>query len=197
MDLTNEWYFYEQALDKTTCNKIVKLASKDFEKGTVIEESGFRLTSKRISDVFWTQEQWLYDLVWPYMEAANETAGWKYDITAAEAMQITRYKKGGFYNFHKDGRSDTLGAYDKPENKFMHGNIRKLSMSIILNNNYEGGQLQFVSLNQDGKVKIYTPKNQNTGYIIVFPSFMGHRVKSVTRGVRYSLVCWFLGLPFK
>ena len=72
-------------------------------------------------------------------------------------------------------------------------------MSIILNNNYDGGQLQFVTLNRDGdgEAKIHTPKNQNTGYIIIFPSFMVHRVKPVTRGVRYSLVSWFVGPPFK
>ena len=30
-----------------------------------------------------------------------------------------------------------------------------------------------------------------------FPSFVWHRVKPVTRGVRYSLVLWHLGYPFK
>jgi hypothetical protein len=35
------------------------------------------------------------------------------------------------------------------------------------------------------------------GSIIVFPSFLWHRVKPVTRGVRYSLVLWHLGYPFK
>ena len=35
------------------------------------------------------------------------------------------------------------------------------------------------------------------GSIIVFPSFVWHRVKPVTKGVRYSLVMWNLGYPFK
>ena len=35
------------------------------------------------------------------------------------------------------------------------------------------------------------------GSIIVFPSFLWHRVKPVTKGVRYSLVVWNLGYPFK
>ena len=35
------------------------------------------------------------------------------------------------------------------------------------------------------------------GSIIVFPSFVWHRVKPVTKGTRYSLVMWNLGYPFK
>ena len=34
------------------------------------------------------------------------------------------------------------------------------------------------------------------GSIIVFPSFLKHRVTPVTKGVRYSLVSWFVGPPF-
>jgi predicted 2-oxoglutarate/Fe(II)-dependent dioxygenase YbiX len=31
----------------------------------------------------------------------------------------------------------------------------------------------------------------------VFPSFMCHNVCAVTTGVRYSLVSWFAGPPFR
>jgi len=126
------------------------------------------------------------------MVTANDQAGWKYDIKAAETIQITRYKKGGFYGFHKDGRGDNLAAYNRPDNHFLHGNVRKLSMSILLNDDYEGGGFEFATLN-----KIYTPDFDKLGSIMVFPSFMMHRVKPVTKGTRYSLVSWFLGPPFK
>jgi len=43
------------------------------------------------------------------------------------------------------------------------------------------------------QVKQILPK----GSIVVFPSFIWHRVKPVTKGVRYSLVMWSLGYPFK
>ena len=35
------------------------------------------------------------------------------------------------------------------------------------------------------------------GSIIVFPSFLWHRVKPVIKGTRYSLVLWNLGRQFK
>ena len=129
------------------------------------------------------------------MEGANERAGWKYDIRGAEDMQITRYKKGEFYYFHRDGKGDHLSAYDEPNKGFLHGNVRKLSMTVLLNDNYEGGEFQFATYNRE-KCTITTPEFNETGSIIVFPSDIEHRVAPVTKGIRYSLVVWFLGPPF-
>ena len=68
---------------------------------------------------------------------------------------------------------------------------------------YSGGELEF-------DFRQYSPQMRDEaqhlkkateillkGSIIVFPSFVWHRVKPVTKGVRYSLVVWHLGYPFK
>jgi PKHD-type hydroxylase len=34
------------------------------------------------------------------------------------------------------------------------------------------------------------------GSVVVFPSFVWHRVKPVTKGKRYSLVMWSAGKPY-
>ena len=207
---TNEWFYIIEGLNKKTCNKIRNSAKGkwvesaiDTKKDTTDEE---RITGSkpipgidkksRISDIVWTTDQWIYDTIWPYMQEANERAGWEYDIKGAESMQITRYKKGGFYRFHKDGKGDHLSAYDEPDTEFMHGHVRKLSMTVLLNDNYEGGEFQFVTLNKE-KCEIHTPEFNKTGTIIIFPSDMEHRVAPVTKGIRYSLVVWFLGPPFR
>jgi len=210
MQLTNEWFFWTSAIDKKTCNKIKALGKNDFKpaqidkkKGTTDEE---RKTGRvqeigedkkyRISDTSWTNEQWAIDLVWPYMLEANENAGWNYDITAVESMQITKYKPGSFYAWHRDGPSDCLSVYNMPDNKFMHGKVRKLSMTILLNGNYQGGEFQFSHYNKlDNKIE--TPDFKNAGSVIVFPSWIEHQVTPVTKGTRYSLVAWFVGPPFK
>ena len=150
----------------------------------------------RISDVSWTNEQWVYDIIWPYMVKSNESAGWNFDIKSAEDIQITKYSVGGFYNWHKDGFSDGLSVYDNPEKELYHGNVRKLSMTILLNDDYEGGEFQFANYSV-GKFKSVSPEVNKMGSVIVFPSFMEHRVSPVTKGTRYSLVTWFLGPPFK
>lgn len=212
LNLTNEWYFFTEALNKETCNRIIKLGDKGFEKATIEKSNGGATAQERIegkkpeeelnknirtSDIAWVADQWVYDLIWPYMVTANEQAGWKYDIKAAETIQITRYKKGGFYGFHKDGRSDNLSAYNRPDHSFLHGNVRKLSMSILLNDDYEGGDFEFTTLNPEGKSVMKASDLYKAGSIIVFPSFMMHGVKPITRGVRDSLVAWFIGPPFK
>ena len=82
------------------------------------------------------------------------------------------------------------------------GKIRKLSVTVSLTDpkEYKGGELEFDfrNLDPDKKPNIRActeilPK----GSLVVFPSFVWHRVKPVTKGVRHSLVIWNLGYPFK
>jgi len=204
---TNEWFVFKNVIDKKTCDRIknlgrAKWTDSTVESATIITEEE-RLTGRsldyekntkvRMSDVCWTNEQEVYDLIWPLMLRANKEAGWNLDISAVEPIQITRYQKGGFYTWHKDGSSDSLSAYDLPENSFLHNNVRKISMSLILNDSFDGGDLEFASGHQLDDYS-HTLK---TGDMIFFTSGMEHRVTPVTKGVRYSLVAWFLGPPIR
>ena len=65
---------------------------------------------------------------------------------------------------------------------------------------YKGGELEFDFRQYDPdkprKIRTCTeilPK----GSVVVFPSFVWHRVKPITKGIRHSLVLWSLGYPFK
>ena len=80
--------------------------------------------------------------------------------------------------------------------KGMVGKIRKISFSIILNTDYEGGNFEFEvgALHEKERTITLTPK---LGCAIVFPSFTFHRVTPVTKGTRYSLVGWICGKPYK
>ena len=197
MHLVNEWYYFNNAIDDKTCKKIIRLGSGKFEDATVgQQEEKVVSRSTRTSSVYFSNDQWLYDLIWPYMLEANELSGWKFDVKYCESVQVTKYKKGQFYNWHKDGHSDNLSSYDMPNNGYMHGNVRKLSMTILLNDKYDGGSFQFANY-VAGNAGITDPGISSLGSIIVFPSFVEHRVNPVTKGVRYSLVSWFLGPPFK
>jgi len=210
MQLVNEWFYFNNTISKEICEDIKNLSNGSFESATVdvhkvtTEEerrigrkADYALDKKsRLSDISWTSDQLIIDLVWPYMVKANKQAGWNFDITAVESMQITKYKPDGFYNWHRDGGSDCLSKHNKPDNKFLHGKVRKLSMTVLLNENYQGGEFQFAHYSKlDNKVE--TPDFKNAGSVIVFPSFMEHRVAPVTKGTRYSLVAWFVGPPFK
>ena len=47
------------------------------------------------------------------------------------------------------------------------------------------------------KVRNIDDIEMNKGDIVVFPSYLMHRVTPVTRGERYSLVAWACGEQFK
>lgn len=173
----------------------------------------------RDSEVSWLTDQWIYDLVMPYLNEANRKAGWNFETDYSESLQFTAYHGGGFYGWHADGGSDNDARYkrfvpgitptDNPDktipptgytrNKEYINKVRKLSMTVNLNRpeDYDGGELEF-DYGSHFVNRFYTCEEiKPQGSIIVFPSFIYHQVKPVTRGTRYSLVMWRLGQPFK
>lgn len=67
---------------------------------------------------------------------------------------------------------------------------RKISISILLNDDYKGGDLAFFT---NGESHI----NPDKGTAVAFPSYLPHRVTPLTEGTRWSLVCWIAGEPFR
>ena len=186
-----EYWHWKKEIPHETCQKIINLGEGKWNEAQTwgSEEENESLDDIRKSDVVWINEQWVYDLIWGYMMTANVQAGWKYDIAAAENCQVTRYIKDGFYSWHKDGMGSHNEVNNEPDKELLYGNTRKLSMSIILNSDFEGGDFELRDLDER------VPR-LNEGSVIVFPSFIHHRVAPVTKGIRYSLVTWFVGPPF-
>lgn len=187
----NRWYYFIDAIDKKTCDKIRMTG----EGKWMDAETKAYQASTRNSSVAWVKDQWLMDFVFTFMRTANEEAGWKYSVAAAEDIQITRYQPGDYFKWHRDGRGDHPSKY-KGNNSIIGGRVRKLSMTILLNDDYEGGDFQFATYAKE-QCEVITPEYNKQGTVIVFPSDMEHRVLPVTKGTRYSLVTWFLGPPFQ
>jgi hypothetical protein len=108
----------------------------------------------------------------------------QYEIYSTRDFQYTTYDASyeGHYSWHFDAVPDV--------EKAVH---RKLSMSIFLNEDYEGGEFQISFGNNDSPVSF----KDYAGSAIIFPSFMTHRVKPITKGIRKSLVVWFTGPYWK
>jgi PKHD-type hydroxylase len=210
MNISNYFWYFKSAIPTKICDDIIKYGLSQSE--TMARTGGYddkKLTKdqiknmqrKRKSDLVWLKDTWIYKELHPYIHQANKNAGWNFEWDRSEPCQFTKYKLNQFYDWHCD-------SWDKPYNKpntNEHGKIRKLSMTCQLTDGseYEGGELEFDFRNYDPhmreeakhlrQVKEILPK----GSIIVFPSFVWHRVKPVTKGTRYSLVMWSLGCPFK
>lgn len=93
------------------------------------------------------------------------------EIKEDSGYELLRYSEGQFYTEHTDHFKE------QP---------RTLSVSINLNDDYEGGEFAFFNREIIAK----NPK----GSVIIFPSnFMyPHEVMPVTKGTRYSIITWLV-----
>ena len=205
MILDNYYWWFKAALPEKLCDDILEFGkSKGFERAwtggdkTKKNEDIYFQNKKRQSKIAWLVENWIYKEINPFIHEANKRADWNFDWSHNEKCQFTRYDKGDFYGWHSDSYSK--GYQKKYRNDVLEGKIRKLSMTVSLSDpkDYEGGDLQFDFRNS----KDYEFAKQEyhiceeiraKGSIIIFPSFVWHRVTPVTRGTRYSLVNWSCG----
>jgi len=212
MNLQNYYYFFQSALTPRFCDELIKYGISQQEqlaltggqtekvnKGKPLDDKDIiDLKKKRDSNIVWLNDRWIYKEIQPFIHQANRLAGWNFDWSFSESCQFTKYKLNQFYDWHADAWEN---VYDNPSNPDTHGKIRKLSVTCSLSapEDYEGGELEFDFRNTDPdkpairKCAEIKPR----GSIVVFPSFVWHRVRPVTKGTRYSLVIWNLGYPYK
>jgi hypothetical protein len=93
------------------------------------------------------------------------------DIDIDTGYDLLRYKTGEYYSEHTD-------SFQKQQ--------RSISCSILLNDDYDGGEFAFFNREMIIKCK--------KGSAIIFPSnFMfPHEIMPVIDGTRYSIVTWFI-----
>jgi PKHD-type hydroxylase len=212
MNLQNYYYYFQSALTPRFCDELIKYGISQQEQlaltggqtnkineGKPLDDKDIiDLKKKRDSNITWLNDRWIYKEIQPFIHQANRLAGWNFDWSFSESCQFTKYKLNQFYDWHADAWEN---VYDNPSNPDTHGKIRKLSVTCSLSapEDYEGGELEFDFRNTDPdkpairKCAEIKPR----GSIVVFPSFVWHRVRPVTKGTRYSLVIWNLGYPYK
>ena len=208
MNLENYYWAFESAIPPRLCDHIIEhgLSKSEsmartgaFNDKNLSQDDIRDLKRKRDSNITWLDDPWIYKELHPFINRANENAGWNFEWDFSEQCQFTKYKLNQYYDWHCDSWNK---PYEKGNTK---GKIRKLSMTCQLTDGseYEGGELEFDFRQyeppmRDESIHLRQAKEiLAKGSIIVFPSFVWHRVKPVTKGVRYSLVMWNLGYPFK
>ena len=92
-------------------------------------------------------------------------------IEEDSGYELLKYEEGGYYSTHTDS---------------FKARPRAVSCSFSLNDDYAGGEFAF--FNKELKYKL------DKGDALMFPSnFMyPHEIMPVTKGVRYSIVTWFI-----
>lgn len=203
MQLTNHYWYFDGVLSEKFCDDVIKFGlqqqdkigltgdSKELEQDETKKQDF--LKNVRNSNICWLSDAWIHFEVMNWTSIANKNAGWNFQLDFPEQLQFTKYKLNQHYNWHKDG-------YELPYSEGdCKGKIRKLSSIFLISdpNDYKGGELEFNFNNDIKKPQTHQVPKLNRGSIIIFPSFVWHKVNSVTSGTRYSLVNWHLGNPFR
>lgn len=151
-----------------------------FEREDYLEDNGMAVdkrVGKKASTVWLnhTRPQ-LNKLITESLEEVIDSYLWHYDLDprSTETWRITKYENQEFFGEHPD---DTFGT------------PRTVSMVYYPNDNYEGGELEFIHFGVTIK-----PKAKQ---LIVFPSsyIYEHRIKSIISGdIRYTIVNFFCNI---
>ena len=177
------YYYFDDALSDQEIELVKEIANKyPMSSGTA---GGKVREGYRKSKICWlpkknAETKWLYDKLGELVKKANKI--WGFDITGfGEDLQFGEYNSSdrGYYDWHLDIGTDSVW--------------RKISISVQLSDpeTYEGGDLQF----HKSQHIVTAPRNK--GAVILFPSYLCHRVTPVTKGVRHSLVTWITGPSYR
>jgi len=179
------YYWFSNGFSEEELKKIyTDVATLPFEKATTFGDGD---KSVRSSAVKWIpmdkKWEWLYKKLMDLVSTANDTV-WDFDLVSApELIQYTEYydAEGGHYDWHQD-----IGPGI--------GSLRKVSITVQLSDGdeYEGGDLE---LWQGGNSIIKAERGR--GVVVVFPSYLMHRVTKVTKGTRRSFVLWVGGEHYR
>ena len=203
------FYIFPRALSKPDCDKYLKycLKNANWEDASTIakgytdvvpsdvkefdeKSQKFDYKMRQTDASFITdKDNMMNELVWGFIREANQVF-FHYNLDYFQAIQFARYQNGGHYDWHQDTSGSPAEASE----------TRKLSLTMSLTDHttYDGGYLEFYNgekpYQHDEHNVAKDVKDQ--GSVIVFDSRDWHRVTPVTKGVRYSIVCWTVGPHF-
>ena len=179
--------FTDRTLYKTPSNlppkfleEIIKEVEETTHKNSVVSLEEVLNTQIRSSKQAWLHwDNWIAGICFNIKMAANKEY-FHYQLDHFDSgIQSTIYSEGDYYDWHQDPLESNTGKE------------RKLSMSLLLNDDYEGGELEFELKPWHDKVK------PEAGQAYIFPAWLPHRVQPVTKGKRISLVAWMNGPHWK
>lgn len=187
--VTYSYITWDGAFTSEEIDRIVEYCdSQGTELGTTFAAEDESVKKDRDSNVKFhypsEDTSWIFHRLNDTIYRANQQF-YNYNLNGYEYFQYTTYDKDGRYDWH----SDTAYGINERDNDIQP---RKLSLSLLLNDDFEGGEFQI----NTGKESEASTVQLKKGQIVLFPSFMIHRVKPITQGTRKSLVVWTLGPKF-
>ena len=196
------WQVWQSILSPEDCKKIVNIAKTYPAKDGVVGGENKDSTLNNIAEIRDSTVRWLpkndskfselTHLIRNCFDEANARA-FGFDLSTFYELQFTEYHATSkqHYDWHTD--CNMVDCTDVT--------TRKLSMVIQLSDpeDYEGGvfELGEPAVDRDHNFPLKQELFNPQGSLVVFPSFIYHRVTPVTKGTRYSLVSWSRGPQFR
>jgi hypothetical protein len=174
---------YENIVPTDVCKGIVAFYDKNaaWKRSTYSGYEGVVNTPERVAmDDCWIQsgQPYFNDLVACLGKGIERYAQEHPDFSVAKSngFRINRYGPSSFMSRHVDNIHRSHGQKE---------GFPLASCSIILNENFEGGEFVFFD-------DYVVPARE--GQAVIFPSnfLFPHEVKPIRKGVRYSIVTWML-----
>tara|TARA_Y100000592_G_C5428998_1_gene297305 strand:- start:162 stop:728 length:567 start_codon:yes stop_codon:yes gene_type:complete len=129
----------------------------------------FRPDSEKMTDVYWYN--YLRKIFANHAIQFFTQRNINHSFSDQFEIHLLKYYENNFYNMHSDYAKNTP---------------RELSFSLLLNDDYKGGNFIFLFENKEYPVTI--EKND----LLIFPSnfIYHHRIDKVSKGVRKAVVGW-------
>jgi PKHD-type hydroxylase len=183
------WQYWHASLSESAVNDIIRTGDNYPVASAGLGFDGSTdNTGQRSSEIRWINpsvDKYVADILWYYGREANKNA-FGFDVDYLPDIQYTKYtaEENGKYDWHCDTFWANPSTYD-----------RKISIVIQLSDSsdYEGGDFEF----DPQYPQLPADQIRAKGSVIVFPSFLNHRVTPITKGTRRSLVSWIQGPKFR
>jgi hypothetical protein len=188
MEINNFIGIYDNALPIKAIGNLIRYANKiEFKKATILDSNNPEnfnirrtytscLTNRGAS---MTTCHWHNLLYFFFQHGLNQYRDQNKIINFTYSgiidIEILKYEENGFYTWHTDHCAEIP---------------RTMSCILLLNNDYEGGNLCFRNPDGSNEMEVEVKSNR----MIIWPSnfLFPHTVKPVTKGTRYSVVAWAL-----
>lgn len=189
---TEAFTIWDRGFDSNEIDQIVEMCESNGLDEARILSKVTHGNETRISKVAFhrptAENFWIFAKVNDLIERVNEEY-YGFNLNGYDSFQYTVYDSAekGHYDWHADS---AFGSKMIPADMIQP---RKLSVSVLLNDDYEGGEFEINDAGDQNNPSIIEPRK---GRAIVFPSFIPHRVRPVIKGIRRSLVVWVVGPKF-
>ena len=164
------------------CQRIIALSGERAPGGLQFAEQAG--ADYRSSEVSWIRPSeantWIFSKTFDLVRKVNQRC-YQMELSGfTEPLQVAEYSSNGHYDWHLDVGAGPFS-------------VRELSFIVQLSDpaDYEGGEVEFLC----SREPVTAPKER--GSMTLFPSYLLHRVKAVTRGARFSLVGWIGGPHYR